>query len=168
MKKEIRDEIEDLAPSLLNIGNRNPYEVPPSYFEDLSISYDRNNDIPEDYFASLPDNILAEARGKEPAKVFVLNRKVWSVAASIILLCTVSFYTMLSTEPIENELFVLDLELEEAFDYLSSNDYIYMDDVLALGDIELWDDTEIELEENEDFDFMLDHATLDELDELLY
>lgn len=168
MKKEIRDEIQDLAPSLLQIGNRNPYKVPAFYFADLHIGLAENQSVPDDYFATLSDHILEEARAESQAKVFLLNHKIWAVAASIILLCTVSFYTMISTDPSENDLFVLDVELEDAFDYLASSDDIYMDDVLEFGDIELWDDLEEDLQIEDDLDILLDHVTLEDLDEMLY
>ncbi len=168
MKKEIKDEITDIAPKLSEIGNRNPYRVPVSYFDELAIDLDTTQNVPEDYFTHLSDQVLSEVSAEKETKVFTINRRIWAAAASILLLCTVSFYTMTSTQPSENELFVLDVELDEAFEYLTIGDDLYMYDVYELGDIELWEDTEVMLEEDRDLETLLDDATLDELDDLLY
>ena len=167
MKKEIREEIEYMAPGLLEIGNRNPYKVPPSYFDDLRIDFEENQSVPNNYFENLSDQILEELSTKKSTNIFVLNRKIWTAAASIVLLCTVSFYTMFSNQSNENDLFVMDIKLDEAIEYLESNDELYMDDVYDLSDAEWWEDVDFESQEDEDLESLLEDVTLDELNDLL-
>ena len=173
MKKEIREELEQMAPNLLEIGNHNPFKVPPMYFENLVICLDDVSDIPQqgiphDYFQNLTDQVITKANNEKSARIFSLNIKRWVAAASIAILCVASYFTMNTNEmAIDNQSFVLDVELEEAFDYLTDRGDIYISEILELTEEEFFDENEVELFDGEDIDFLLDEVTLDDLDELL-
>ena len=169
MKKEILEEIEHIAPCLVKIGNRNPFIVPNQYFENLRLEADRKleRNVPANYFENLSDEVLVKAKSKKSARIISLNAKRWMAAASIILLCTASYFTITANNRIsENESFALDVELEEAFDYLADYDDIDLSEVIELGELELFDETELEFNDTE-IDLFLDEVGLDDLNELL-
>jgi hypothetical protein len=172
MRKEIRDELENVAPNLLEIGNKNPYRVPALYFENLEKTLDDESkmsqqSIPSNYFENLADQVFIKAKKKNRTQIISLNAKRWVAAASIVIVCVASYITMNTNDiTIDNQSFLLDEELEEAFDYLADQDDLYISEVLELSDVELFEGVEEEINE-EDLDFLLDEVTLDDLDELL-
>lgn len=171
MKKEVREEIENLAPNLLKTGNENPFSVPPKYFKELEISLEslkeKNQNVPLDYFKNLPEQVISKSKLDKPARIVSFNYKHWIAAASIAVFCITSYITLnTSNVSVENQAFVLDVELEEAFDYLAEQDDLYISEVIKLTDDEFFEDIEEELDE-EDLDYILDEITLDDLDELL-
>jgi hypothetical protein len=168
MKKEIRDEIEDIAPRLAEIGNHNPFCVPSMYFEKLTIDIETELEssekgVPSNYFKNLSDQIIATAKTEIETRVISINVKRWVAAASIAILFTASYFTMNTNV---NQSFVLDVELEEAFDYLDHQDDLFMSEVLELSQVEMFDETFEELSQVE-IDFLLYEISLDDLDELL-
>lgn len=172
MKKEIRDEIEDIAPRLAEIGNHSPFCVPSSYFKKLTIDIETELEssekgVPSNYFKDLSDQIIATAKTEIETRVISINVKKWVVAASISILFMASYFTM-NTNAIanENQSFVLDVELEEAFNYLDHQDDLFMSEVLELSQVEMFDETFEELSQVE-IDFLLYEIPLDDLDELL-
>ncbi len=172
MKKEILQEIEHIAPRLLQIGNRNPFKVPDSYFENLGLEadktvYNSDENVPDGYFENLSDEVLIKAKSDKSARVISLSAKRWIAAASIVLLCTASYFTISTHDSTgESESFALDVELEEAFDYLADNDDIDLSEILELGEFELIEEMEVEYNDM-DIDLFLDEVGLDDLDELL-
>ena len=172
MKKEIREELENIAPSLLEIGNQNPYSVPSMYFENMEIALDdelnkSEQSIPPNYFENLANQVVIKAKTEKPTRIISLNAKRWISAASIAIICVASYFTMNTNDlTIGNQSFVLDVELEEAFDYLADQDDLYISEVLELSEDGFFEETEDELYE-EDIDFLLDEVRLDDLDDLL-
>jgi hypothetical protein len=172
MKKEIREELEKMAPTLLEIGNQNPYRVPPMYFENMEIVLNNVPDvsqqgIPNNYFENLANKVVIKAKTKKPVRIISLHAKRWMAAASIVIICVASYFTMNTNDTMsDNQSFVLDVEIEEAFDYLADQDELYFSEVLELSDGDFFEETEGELY-GDDIDFLLDEVTLDDLDELL-
>ncbi len=172
MRKDIREELENIAPNLLEIGNQNPYRVPAMYFENLEIalgdeSKKLKQSIPSNYFENLADQVFIKAKNKNRTRIISLNAKRWAAAASIAILCVASYITMNTNDiTIDNQSFVLDVELEEAFDYLADQDDLYTLEVLEWSEDEFFEETEEEFYD-EDIDYLLDEVTLDDLDELL-
>ena len=172
MRKEIREEIENIAPNLLAIGNQNPYRVPHMYFDELEIALDDEFNkpqqlIPTNYFENLADQVVIKAKTKKPTRIISLIAKRWIAAASIAMLCVATYFMMDTNKvTLDNQSFVLDVELEEAFDYLTDQDDIYISEVLELSGDAIYEEIEVELY-GEDIDFLLDEITLDDLDKLL-
>jgi len=171
MKKEILEEIENIAPNLVKIGNRNPFTLPEQYFENLeleegvSVKSDMQK-MPADYFINLSDEIIGMAKSKSTSRLISINAKRWLAAASVALLFVASYSLMNSSENIdENISFAQDIELEEAFDYLTGQDEIYMSEVLAFGQLDIFEKGDEEFNDME-LDFILDEVSLDDLDDL--
>jgi len=171
MKKEIIDELKEIGPSLSKIGNRNPFVVPEGYFEYMELSSLTSGDerLPDGYFDNLSDEILLKVESPTPVKIRTLNIRRWIAAASVALLCIASYLVIdSSSDADKSEAFALDIELEEAFDYLAEQDNNYLSDVIDFEQFELLEETEFseELDDSE-IDLLLDEVTLDDLDGLL-
>ena len=169
MKREIYDEIKSIAPRLVEIGNNNPFVVPAFYFENLESEFDfssKENNVPDSYFENLSNEVLSKARAKEPARVISINKQRWVAAASVVLLCVASYFTLSTSDTIEkSNSFAMEVELEEAFEFLTDYDDIFMSEVEELSQIELFDEEGEYLDA--DIDYLLDEVTLDDLDDLL-
>ncbi len=169
MKRDIKDEIKEIAPRLLAVGNKNPYTVPPNYFENLTLdTTGTNQSVPKDYFDGLTEKVMSEVKTEKQAKVFSLNIKKWVAAASIIGIGLVSYITMTtSDQSITSDTYAADIELEEALEYLIENDEINISDAIDLTQIDIFDEVETEDMIGQEFEQILDEATLEELDALL-
>lgn len=171
MKKEILEEIENIAPSLVKTGNRNPFLIPEQYFENFELQEDITvkSDIkktPANYFINLSDEIIVKAKSKSTTRIISINAKKWLAAASVAILFVASYSLMNSSENIdESNSFAHDIEFEEAFDYLTGEDEIYMTEVYVLGELDIFDENEEEFSDVE-FDYILDEVTLDDLNDL--
>lgn len=170
MKKEIREELKDIAPNLLSTGNDNPFTIPLKYFDNLNTkvkSDDPPHDMPEDYFLQLTDEVLVKASPDKETRVIKLDIRKWVAAASIIGLCLFSYFSMMpSDETTINSAFAADIELEEALDYLIENNEIDISEAIALTQLDVFEDNEYEELEDEDLDYILDEMSLEALDEL--
>lgn len=172
MKKEIRDEIMDIAPGLVEIGNDNPYKVPSLYFEKLeverNVTASEKLELSENYFSSLTEKVIKESKSEKQTKIINFNVRRWTAAASVIAICMVSYFMMQQPEVAStNTSFVQDVEVEEALDYLREYEAIYAAEILDLSLIEVAEDAE-SIDFDEDYiDFLLDEVTLEALDELL-
>jgi len=169
MKIEIKDEIIEIAPFLVAIGNKTPFVTPPMYFENLDLDMsDLNPSVPEDYFNQLTDKVISKAKTENRTKVIGLNVRKWIAAASIIGLSLVAYITMSSGEQSNiNESYATDIELEEVLEYLIENDEINISEAMDLSQIEIFEDIESDDIIEDDFDLILDEVTLEELDALL-
>ena len=169
MKKEIYDEIATIAPHLAGIGNKNPFIVPDLYFENLEVEVDSSPEIlsvPDSYFENLSNEVLSKVKPKETAKVISINRRKWVAAASVVLLSVASYFTLSTSDTIDkSNSFAMEVELEEAFEFLTDYDDIFMSEVEELSQIELFDEEGEYLDA--DIDYLLDEVTLDDLDDLL-
>lgn len=174
MKEEIKNELKDISLLLLKAGNRNPYTVPKGYWFDLESKVNQSldlineiDDIPSDYFTNLTDRVLIEA--KSEAKILTLNYKKWIAAASVIIICFAGYLTLMEDKLDESapKEFVLEMELEEAFDYLIDENGIYLSDALSIVDEDIFLEEEprnIFLEEN--IENVLEDLDVDQLEEL--
>jgi len=111
---------------------------------------------------------MSEVKTEKQAKVFSLNIKKWVAAASIIGIGLVSYITMTtSDQSITSDTYAADIELEEALEYLIENDEINISDAIDLTQIDIFDEVETEDMIGQEFEQILDEATLEELDALL-
>lgn len=105
------EELETLSPLLKGLGKKLPFEVPQGYFTELSetvvggvkaidfvkgevqhisplletLRHNNVYEVPAGYFDSLAGNILNKVKGRQPAKVVSMGRKVmrYAVAAMV-------------------------------------------------------------------------------------
>ncbi len=174
MKEEIKKEILDLSPELIEIGNRNPFLVPDGYWERLEGNiYDATQlqngktSVPANYFENLANRVIAEAEVKPKTKIKTLSYLRW-VAASVAVIFAVGYFTLGNDNMNSNaEEFVLENEVEEAIDYLEEQDGIYLTDVLSFLDEDIFYEMESnELYTDESFDSVLEELDDDQLEEL--
>jgi hypothetical protein len=171
MKKEIQEELINIAPTLIEVGNKNPFRVPSMYFENLEVELKNELDnilksVPSNYFENLSNRVLAKAKSEKPVRIISLIAKRWIAAASIGLICIASYFTKNTKNIAENQSFALEVELEEAFDYLDALDELNLSEVIGLSQDEILDEMGEDIYDVE-IDFFLDEVTLDDLDELL-
>ena len=180
MKNKPDIEIKDLAPSLYKLEKKNPFKVPDGYFEKLEHevmhsvidqSFERS-EIPENYFSTLQDKVIAriEEDQRKTKVIPLFNRKWLSIAAVFIFLLCVTYIinTNLSIEN-NSEAYALDIEVDEALDYLLENENLYLSDLVSLEyltdeDVVGEEDFEdINEEDLEDFFNELDPEDLEDL-----
>lgn len=172
MKNNIHKEIADIAPNLASIPKVNPFVAPEGYFYSLENhvldAIDKkpilSNSTPDDYFNNLSERVLERVKSKEHTKVIPFYRKKWlSIAAAFIVLLGAGYLlnTQLNTT-VENTEFVLDIDPEEALDYLVENDNFYLSDLLTLDAYE--DEVTLDISDYTDLEDMDIDVLLNELD----
>ena len=167
MGNKIYNEIADIAPMLASLEKQNPFTVPEGYFSSLENrtldAIDKKpmltSSPPEGYFDTLSDRILDKVHKEEKVSIIPLYRKKWlAIAASfIVLFCAGYLMTTQSGIDQNHEEFALEIEPEEALEYLIENENLYLSDLISL---ELYDDEE-EMEDSNFTEF--DDADIDEL-----
>lgn len=167
MGNKIHNEIADLAPMLASLEKQNPFTVPKGYFTSLEHrtldAIDKKPNLiattPEGYFDTLSDKVMEKIQEEKATKVVPLFRMKWvAVAASfLVLLC--AGYLMNTNSGIQSDDagFAMEIEPEEALDYLIENENLYLSDLISL---ELYAD---DLEEDEANFMEFDDADIDEL-----
>ncbi|MEM9544770.1 MAG: hypothetical protein AAGA77_02290 [Bacteroidota bacterium] len=179
MGNKIHNEIADIAPTLASLEKKNPFRVPEGYFDALEHkildALDKKpvleKTIPEGYFDNLTDIVLDRIKEEEKPKVMPLYQRKWlSIAASLLIILGAGYLiTIQSGTATSGAEFALEIDLEEALDYLEENDNLYLSDLIGLdldeedfsiGDSEL---SEFEDEEFEDFLEELDPEDLEDL-----
>jgi len=181
MGNKINKEIADIAPTLASLEKHNPFLVPDGYFDSLENrifdSLDKkpvlDNALPDGYFDNLSDKVLERIKSEEKeTRVVPLYRRKWlSIAASFILLLGAGYLISTQSDSINpNTEFALDVDLDEALEYLEENEDLYLSDLLSLDLSE--DDISIEEDEMTDFENtnieeLLDELEPEDLEELL-
>lgn len=167
MENKIYKEILEVAPTLASLDKRNPFKVPDGYFDTL-----RNRTLdamdqkpilsestPDGYFDNLADIVLEKAQAGKEVKIIPFYKSRWlAIAASFLVLFGAGY--LITTQPqIEaaNDEFALEIEAEEALDYLMENDNLYLSDLLTF---DLYEE-ELNLEDSGITD--LDDYNLEEL-----
>jgi len=113
-KKNIQDELKEVAPTLAGLQNIIPFKVPENYFEELEraalvgaglkkeisineIAGERDYpfSLPKDYFENLPLQILDKVKHQNTAdfergRIRKIRQRWWMAAASIILIIACS------------------------------------------------------------------------------
>lgn len=173
-------EILEIAPTLASLDKQNPFLVPDGYFTSLENrildAVDQqpilSNSLPIGYFDALSDKVLEKVQAEDKAKIIPFYKKKWlSIAASFIILLGAGY--LISTQsysPLEYDAFVLEIEPEEALDYLIQNENLYLSDLLSLdigeNDISINTNTITDLD-NADLDDLLNSLDSEELEDLL-
>jgi len=180
MENKIHSEIKEIAPILASMDKKNPFIVPEGYFSSLeNKTLDAlgkkpiiDKATPEGYFDNLSDQILERVSLEEKTKVIPLHKRTWlNVAASIILMTGAIYLMNTQTSGIDNTTeYVLDIEADEAFDYLVENEDLYLSDLLKY-DIYNYDfdneTTDIQILEETDLDAFLNELDQEDLEDLL-
>ena len=112
MKKEIRKELDSLAPKLARQKKKNIYNVPDHYFESLFDDLSRRI---KSHGNETNDEPKQETRIKRSLDI-LKSPITWSIAASLVLLISVFQFTDLSLE--QN---IIDLSDQEILAYLDEN-----------------------------------------------
>ena len=182
MKHIIQEEIKDFAPRLASMEKTNPFDLPEGYFQNLNSEVldslgqtpPSASDVPEGYFQNLSENVLKKIQEEEEsAKVVPLFGRRWlGIAASMILLLGAGFLiSKASYSEGETTQFALDIEADEALEYLLQNDELQLSELMSLEiveeeDIPVDDDIYPELDD-EELDDILDQLNPEELEQLL-
>ena len=116
-----------------------------------SISNEKSEglEVPEEYFSSLPDKVIGRIQeDKQPKVIQLFNRQWLAIAATLVFLFSAIYMiqTNINTENTIEE-YSLDIEVDEALDYLLENENLYMSDLISLEYI-----PEEDLENQEDYD----------------
>jgi len=180
MANKIDTEIFDIAPTLASLEKHNPFKVPEDYFQSLENkvldAVDKkpilSASAPEGYFDNLSDQILNRIKAEEKTKVIPLYKRKWlTIAASVIILLGAGY--LINTQPnLSNEdvEFVLDIEPEDALEYLIENDNLHLSDLMTF-DLEEEDFITKELIitdfDDADIDELLNELDQDDLELLL-
>lgn len=177
MKKEILDELKQIAPSLVSLDRTNPFLVPNGYFADLV-----NNVLPEEieinapkgYFDTLPSVVMHQIN--KEAKVFSL-KSIVTIAAMFIIGMLGIWSLIIDTNASTDVVFTSEMDASEldilngVFDRLILNDEYEIADLLDLVDDESIDeiifDTDTEITEDSYIDDLFDGLDTDQLEELL-
>ena len=180
MANKIDIEIIDIAPTLASLEKHNPFMVPDGYFSSLENRILDNVDkrpilsmsTPEGYFDSLSDKVLDKIQLEEKTKIIPLYKRRWlSIAASVVILLGAGY--LLNTQSglsTENSEFVLDIEPEDALEYLIENDNLYLSDLMTLDlNEDDYSPTDPILTDFEDADIeeLLNELDQEDLEELL-
>lgn len=174
MREDIRKELLDIAPHLAEIGNRNPFVVPEGYFEDLSVGNAAEGNtreaskMPAGYFETLHGEIMSKV-AKPEAKVITMQRKWWSVAASVAVICCAGYlFTTLSVPPLDTLAQVEEeIDVDESIDYLMTTGGLYTSELTDLIDEVDFDLMGLDVGTDAEVEYMLTDAELELLEELL-
>ena len=180
MKNNIHNEIKGIAPILASMDKKNPFLVPQGYFSSLEIqTLDRlgeksnqANTTPEGYFENLPDQILKRVSEEKKTKVIPFYKRTWlTIAATFILVAGAVYFMDSPSNGIdENPEYALDIEADEALDYLVESGDLYLSDLLSLDIYEYELDNEttnFEIPEETDLDDFLNNLDQEDLEDLL-
>ncbi|MEE9439391.1 MAG: hypothetical protein V3V14_10355 [Saprospiraceae bacterium] len=184
MKDEIKKEVEQLAPMLVQLRGKNPFKVPSDYFNNLEQEVistidvdtlllskkDSDKSIPSDYFESLTDKVLNTVSPQESkSKIVKLwNIKLIAIAASFVAILALVAWPE-TEDLIPNQTYSQEITTEEAWEYLSLSEEISLVDLIDDEDLnQLFEDNDLEI--NID-DLLLDNIiyqlTDNQLQELL-
>lgn len=180
MKDKIHNEIKEIAPTLASLEKKNPFIVPQGYFLSLeNKTLDAlgekpiiGNTPPEGYFDSLSDQVLERVAREEKTKVIPFYKRSWlNIAASFIIVAGAIYLMNSHPTGIENTTeFAMDIEADEALDYLVESGDLNLSDLLSL-DIDEYDlaneTSNFEIIEEADLDDFLNELDLDDLEDLL-
>ncbi len=177
MNKQIQEEIKDIAPTLLSIGNENPYSIPQEYFEGLQNTVDdrlnRRDDVdlsenpPDYYFDNLPQIILDRV-GKTPSSILPIYYRRWIVAASVVIVGLAGIWKINTNNGIlEEEQFAMEIDTEEVIEYLLLEEELYMSEVINFVEEDFFVEEEnVELTIDEIELYLMNFDT-EEIEELL-
>jgi|GEM_PF-3758071 len=172
VEQHILDEIRDIAPTLIKVGRENPFRVPPQYWSTLEQKVLGDlpmDDIPDQYFDGLADQVLAQANQPQKAKVIPFNYRALLSVASIMLIGVLAYMTWSIDETNMDSMASTETAAEE-FDFLLDNEQLQLTDVLDLLDDEVFEDLEIGDTDEIEIDFLDDDLhdyTEEELEDLL-
>ena len=180
MKNNIHNEIKEIAPMLAGMDKKNPFVVPKGYFsslenrtlDSLGKKSTLTNSTPEGYFDTLTDQILERVSQEEKTKVIPLYKRTWlTIAASFILVAGAIYLMNTQSDGIDNNPeYTLDIEADEALDYLVENGDLYLTDLLSLDIYEYNLDSEasnFDILEETDLDEFLNDLDQEDLEDLL-
>jgi hypothetical protein len=116
---KVFDEIKDIAPTLINYGNKLSTDVPKDYFINLQDQLWERLGLPDE---SIPKHYLVTMQDEVMQDVFKTKRNTWmrfipSIAASIAVL--IIALLIIGNEGVKSDNFVIEPEL--AFYYLENN-----------------------------------------------
>ena len=180
MKDNIQSEIEEIAPLLASMDKKNPFMVPKGYFNFLEnrtlVTLGKNpisaKKPPTGYFDNLSDQILERVSKEEQTKIIPIYRRTWlTIAASFLIVAGAIFVMNTQGNSIDNNPeYVLEVEADEALDYLVANGDLYLSDLISL-DIYEYDlngeTSNFEILEETDLDEFLNNLDQEDLEDLL-
>lgn len=174
MREDIKKELLDITPHLAEVGNRNPFAVPEGYFTGLFASIGVEGDaievfeMPQGYFEKLHSEIMSKV-AKPEAKVITMQRKWWSVAASVAVLCCAAYlFTTLSVPPLDALAQVEEeISVDESIDYLVTTGGLYTSELSDLIDEVDFDLMGLDVGTDVEVEYILTDAELELLEELL-
>ena len=162
-KDEIRKELEELAPGLSKIKREQPFQVPPTYFKELS------EEILEKARRQPTGPVWLNSLSEWMGSLLTPQRLAWQLAA-IAVLVVAGIWIIRSNQQVDDLPNIADLSVEEMQDYVSNNvgefdvDILLEESNLTYIDVPLLDSTAIE---QEYLDEILDDLDLDDLEKLL-
>jgi hypothetical protein len=180
MENKLNKEIADIAPLLASMDKQNPFKVPEGYFSSMenrlldSIESKSvfQNTVPAGYFDHLAENVIEKIHADSHTRVIPMYKKRWlSIAASLIIILGAGYLLNApSNTPDNTGELVLDIQPEDALEYLIENDNLYLTDLLNLNLLEedmLSETSNVTNFENTDIDILLNELDPEDLEELL-
>lgn len=179
MKDKIKNELINIAPTLTSLDKNNPFKVPNGYFTSLGErtidglvkNTKSTQSLPIGYFEGLSDKVLEKVTQEKESKLIPLYKRNWfAIAASFLVLIGATYMIKSNLNTVEPSTeFALEIEPEEALDYLIENGDLYLTDLISLeienlvldeeiDNFEIFEDTELNNFLNE-----LDQADLEDL-----